>query len=378
MSADRRDELEHRPDDGPGDAVERHLRRPMSRRRFILRATQIGLAVGAAGIGVGGYLVQQRASPWDPSVFPPPARSRVAVVRAPRYEADLEGTVSDTLRLLGVDVRGMSVLLKPNIVEYDAASVINTDPRLVAATAAAMRSAGARKVVVGEGSGHRRDSHFIAGRSGLLELLGDVDVPFVDLNTAAVRRVALSSHFTSLGELWLPTPVTDADLVVSMPKLKTHHWGGVTLSLKNMFGTVPGRIYGWPKNVLHWAGLEQSIVDVAAAVRPQLAIVDGIVGMQGDGPIKGDAVDVGVIIAGTDPVAVDSTAARVMDVDPRRVGYLEQAGRFLGQLTPELIDQIGEDPEREMVPFELLPHFASLRIGAPQPSIDSDTDDVPA
>ena len=363
-------ELQRRADDGPGDAIERHLRKPLTRRRFLLRATQAGLALGAAGIGIGGYLVQQRASPWDASVFPTPGRSSVAVLRAPRYEADLEGVVANALRLLGVDVRGKSVLLKPNIVEFDPTTVINTDPRLVAATAAAMRSAGARQVTVGEGSGHRRDSHFIAGQSGLLDLLRDVDVPFVDLNTAAISRVQLDSHFTSLGELWLPAPVTEADLVVSMPKLKTHHWGGVTLSLKNMFGTVPGRIYGWPKNVLHWAGLEESILDVAAAVRPQLTIVDGIVGMQGDGPIKGSAVDVGVILAGTDPVAVDSTAARLMGIDAGRVGYLEEAGRFLGQLTPELIEQIGEDPEREAVNFELLPKFSSLRIGSPMPADD--------
>ena len=110
-------------------------------------------------------------------------------------------------------------------------------------------------MTVGEGSGHRRDTQFIAERSGLLDLLRDVDAPFVDLNTAPVRRVALDSQWTALGELWLPAPVLDADLVVSMPKLKTHHWGGVTLSLKNCFGMVPSRIYGWPKNVLHWAGL---------------------------------------------------------------------------------------------------------------------------
>jgi uncharacterized protein (DUF362 family) len=155
-----------------------------------------------------------------------------------------------------------------------------------------------------------------------------------------------------------------------MPKLKTHHWGGVTLSLKNMFGTVPGRIYGWPKNVLHWAGLEESILDVAAAVRPELAIVDGIMGMQGDGPIKGDPVDVGVIIAGMDPVAVDSTAARLMGIDPDRVSYLAEAGRFLGQLRPELIEQLGEEPEAEAVDFALLPQFSGLRIGSPAPAND--------
>ena len=364
------DSLEPREGDAPGDAVERLIRTRMSRRRLLIRGAQAALAAGAVGISVAGYLARQRPTPWDSSVFTPPGRSTVAVLRAAGYDADLEGTVKDALRLLDVDVRGKTILLKPNIVEFDPGAAINTDPRLVAATVAAMRSMGARSVTVGEGSGHRRDSQFIAVRSGLLDLLGDLDAPFVDLNTAAVRRVTLDTSFTSLGELWLPAPVIDADMVVSMPKLKTHHWGGVTLSLKNCFGVVPGRIYGWPKNVLHWAGLQESILDVAAAVRPDLAIVDGIVGMQGDGPIKGDAVNAGVIVVGTDPVAVDSTAARIMAINPERVRYLEEAGRFLGQLTPELVDQAGEDPERLAVPFELLPQFGSLRIGAPPPEDD--------
>ena len=350
--------------DGPGDAVECALRRPISRRKLLIRGAQITLAAGAAGIGIAGYLVQQRPSPWNAARFAPPGRSTVAVLRASGYGVDLEGHVRDALRLLGVEVRNLSVLLKPNIVEFDPGAAINTDPHLVAATVAAMRSMGARSVTVAEGSGHRRDTQYIADRSGLLDLLRDVDAPFVDLNTAPVRRVVLDSHFTELGELWLPTPILDADLVVSMPKLKTHHWGGVTLSLKNCFGMVPGRIYGWPKNVLHWAGMQGSILDVAGAVRPGLAIVDGIVGMQGNGPIQGDPVNAGVIVVGTDPVAVDSTAARLMQIDPERVSYLSDAGRFLGQLRPELIDQRGEDPERLAVAFDLMPDFAGLRIGA--------------
>ena len=100
----------------------------------------------------------------------------------------------------------------------------------------------------------------------------------MDLNHDAVRRVPLRSSFTRLGELYLPVTVLDAELFVSMPKLKTHHWAGVTLSMKNMFGIVPGSLYGWPKNILHWAGLEGSIVDLNAALDvPRFNIVDGIV-----------------------------------------------------------------------------------------------------
>lgn len=351
------------------DQIERYLRQKrLSRRRFLMRSAQAGLALGAAGITVAGILAQQQRSPWRSDAFAPLGRSRVAVLPAAGYDIDLERVLMDGLTLVEADVRGARVLLKPNMVEFDPASVINTDPRLVAATVAVMRRLGAREVIVGEGSGHRRDIQYILGRSGLRELLSDVDAGFVDLNTASLVRVGLDSHFTQLGELWLPEPVVNADIVVSMPKMKTHHWGGVTLSLKNCFGVVPGRVYGWPKNVLHWAGLEESIIDVAAAVRPDLAIVDGIVGMQGDGPIKGDAISVGVVIVGRDPVAVDSTAARLMTVDPERMRYLSEAGRFLGQLRPELIDQVGEDPERMAVAFELLPQFSGLRTGAPLPS----------
>ena len=358
-------EHEHPPKVDAEEAIQRVMQARLNRRRFLLRSAQVALAGGAAAIGVGGYLLQQRR-PWDASAFAPPGRAEVAVMRAASYDGDLEGTVREGLRVLGIDPRGASVLLKPNIVEFDPQAAINTDPRLVAATAAAFLAMGARTVTVGEGSGHRRDTQYIAGSSGLLDLLADVDTPFVDLNTAAVRRVPLQTSYTGLGELWLPTLVADADIVVSMPKLKTHHWGGVTLSLKNCFGTVPGRIYGWPKNVLHWAGLEQAIVDVAAAVRPDVVVVDGIIGMEGDGPIKGTSVHAGVVIVGSDPVAVDSTAAQVMGIDPHRVKYLEEAGRFLGQVIPERIRQVAEEPDRSAVPFQLLPQFSHLRIGAPR------------
>ena len=177
--------------------------------------------------------------------------------RATSYDGDLEGVVGEGLRAIGTDVRGARVVLKPNLVEFDRSTAINTDPRLVAAAVVALRRLGAADVVVGEGPGHRRDTQYVVTSSGLLEALDAVDARFVDLNTDAVARVPLHSRYTALGDLWLPRTIADADVVISMPKMKTHHWAGVTLSLKNCFGCVPGRVYGWPKNALHWAGLEQ-------------------------------------------------------------------------------------------------------------------------
>jgi uncharacterized protein (DUF362 family) len=208
---------------------------------------------------------------------------------------------------------------------------------------------------VSEAPGHRRDLQYVATRSGLLEALDEVGTPFLDLNTVPIRKVPLATRYTPLEHLWLPQTLLDADVVISMPKMKTHHWAGVTLALKNCFGCLPGRVYGWPKNVLHWVGIENSILDIAAAVRPTYAIVDGIVGMEGNGPISGNAIDAGVVVFGDDPVATDVIAATIMGVDPAEVGYLAEAGRFLGQFDRELISDTAEDPDRFATAFERPP-----------------------
>ncbi len=335
----------------------------MTRRQFLARAAVAGAGAAVAGFGAGSWWSTHRRH-WDASAFPPPGRPSVAVLRTASYDSDLEQIVLDGLRAVGADVAGKTVLLKPNLVEFDPGSAINTDPRLVAAAALAMKRLGAESVAVGEGPGHRRDTQFVVQASGMLEALAAAETPFVDLNTAPLLRRTLRSSFTSLGELWLPEPVVAADVVVSMPKMKTHHWAGVTLSLKNCFGCVPGRVYGWPKNALHWAGLEQSIIDVGAAVWPHLQIVDGIVGMQGNGPIQGNPVSAGVLVFGTDPVATDTVAARLMGIDPEKVTYLQQAARFLGQGHWDLIHHTGEDVERAAIDFAVLPRFDYLKVGS--------------
>jgi len=146
-----------------------------------------------------------------------------------------------------------------------------------------------------------------------------------------------------------------------MPKLKTHHWAGVTLSLKNMFGIVPGSCYGWPKNVLHWAGIDNSILDINAASRPDFAIVDGIVGMEGNGPIQGTPKRCGVLVFGDDPVAVDATCCRVMGLRPEKVKYLNAAGTLLGHLDAAKIRQLGETVASVRTPFAVLDAFKGLR-----------------
>jgi uncharacterized protein (DUF362 family) len=136
----------------------------------------------------------------------------------------------------------------------------------------------------------------------------------------------------------------------------------VTLSLKNMFGVVPGSVYGWPKNALHWAGINGSIVDINSSLPiPRFAIVDGIVGMEGNGPLQGQEKKSGVMVLGDDLVAVDATAARLMTIEPRQVRYLAAAGEFLGNVGYEQIEQIGENLEGHQQDFRVIEEFAHLK-----------------
>ena len=336
----------------------------MKRRDFVLRATAAVSAVAAGGaLSYDRWKQVHPTLPWQPQGFRQPGQSRVAIVRRTSYDASkLEEEVGRVVASFQLPVSGRRVVLKPNFVEYDPQGVINTNPALVGVVAQAFRQLGARSVIVAEGPGHRRDNAYLLSASGLLDMMRDLRVPYVDLNTDDVVRVVCRSNYSGLGELWLPRTIVDADLVVSMPKLKTHHWAGVTLSMKNLFGIMPGSVYGWPKNVLHQHGIEQSILDINAALpRAPFTIVDGIVGMEGNGPIQGTAVNSGVLIFGDDPVAVDATAARLMEVDPAKVMYLREAGRFLGNLDPARIVQIGESVKGNSRPFALLSQSADLR-----------------
>lgn len=333
----------------------------ISRRSFLLGSA--GAAAAAVAAAASHAFDAPSRIPGRRVVAPDRRRprARVAVVRATDYTGPLEHIVADGLRAIGADVRGASVVLKPNLVDVRPGAPINTDPRLVAATVLAVRRLGARHVIVADGPGDRRDTRYVLATSGLAEALEAVDAPFVDLNNDALVGRSLRTSFSSLGSLWLPRTITDADVVVSMPKMKTHHWAGATLSLKNCLGCVPGRVYGWPKNVLHVAGIDRTILDVASTVRPRYAIVDGVVGMQGDGPIHGTPVRAGVLVFGDDPVATDTIGATLMGIDPERIGYLAAAPRLLGQGDREDIVTEGEDVDRAAVPFELIAELSGLR-----------------
>jgi uncharacterized protein (DUF362 family) len=199
--------------------------------------------------------------------------------------------------------------------------------------------------------------------SGMDAALSGEKLRFVDLNYSEFRKVPNAGGLSALAGFTFPAAVADADLIVSMPKLKTHHWMGLTAAMKNLYGTLPGLIYGWPKNVLHYAGIPETVVDINASLPRRMAIVDGIVCMEGDGPILGSPKPLGLLAVGLNLPALDATLARVTGFDPRKVPYLALADGRLGPIADWSIVQRGERWQDLADPFAIvdLPHLRKMR-----------------
>src|SRR5439155_2757316 len=255
--------------------------------------------------------------------FRPPS-SRIVVLPADQYSNKLDQLVYEGIRLFNLNVHGKSVLLKPNIVEYIPGRPVNTDTQLIGAAAEAFLRLDAASVTVAEGPGHHRDTDLLLYETGLGDQLAHRKIPFVDLNRDEPLKTKLQANYSGLDHLWLPRTVLASDFVVSMPKVKTHHWTGVTLSMKNMFGIVPGSRYGWPKNILHWAGIHESVLDISATICPHFVIADGVVGMEGDGPLNGTPKNLNTILLSDDPVAADFRLARLLSIEPNSIKYLRE------------------------------------------------------
>jgi uncharacterized protein (DUF362 family) len=323
-----------------------------TRREFLITAA------GGLVLGMSGYFLwkEARIRRWDERAF---------IGKVPNYQADLKAVIRDGLRELRVsaaDIRGKRVLLKPNLVETIPGAVhINTHPLVVRGAVEAFLSLGAARVVVAEGPGHITDTLRVLDESGLEEILWEDRIPFIDLNRQNGYTVANAGGYSRLKSLTLPVCLKDFDIIVSMAKMKTHHWAGVTLSMKNLFGLMPGSFYGWPKNRLHWAGINGCIVDITATVQPQFAIVDGIVGMEGDGPIMGVPKHAGVLVMGRNLPAVDASCTRIMGIDPHRVESLSLAEGRLGPIRESQIHQVGEPIAAVRTPFLLLDKIPAQR-----------------
>ena len=302
----------------------------MNRRRFLKNTLA---AAGAAAAASG--LVSACGKKSSP---------QVALVACPDY-TQARRALEQAWSLLAEKpaVRGRRVLLKPNLIDYQAGLSINTDVAVIEAAIVLLKNLGAGAITVGESSGNRRDSRWVLEKSGVGKMLERHGVPFVDLNYDRVKEVPLKTNYGDLGKLYLPQTVLEAEMLISLPKMKCHHWTGVTLAMKNMFGTVPGVVYGWPKNILHWRNLHRIIVDLNATLPSHLCLLDGVVGMEGNGPLHGPTKKSGLLLLSNNALAADVAGLLLMGFNPHRLGYIQHAFKAkLGEIELEKIKVAGE------------------------------------
>ena len=291
--------------------------------------------------------------------------------------ADLRDVTREALALIGgisdVVRPGNRVFLKPNLaavgnepLPYNAVAWgVSTKPEIIATVAEECLLAGASQVVIGEAGQSALINFGTKTVAGVEDAVGAVTLDGASdlgkeverLNTRFGRkRVLLKSlntetpywglfsSITNLRWLAVSSHVLEADVVISLPVLKTHHLTATTLSIKNFYGVTPISLYGSPRLKGHDAdlGIEQVIIDLFKAIRPHLAVIDGSVGAEGEapnvGPEEGRTVDVSqrlggyLVLASTDLLAADATASRIIGMDPDAIRYIWMgAQQGLGQ-----------------------------------------------
>jgi uncharacterized protein (DUF362 family) len=263
---------------------------------------------------------------------------------------DIRGAVRQAVGLVGGIGRyvrpGDRVMVKPNLVSpLDWRSGAITNPWVTAAVVEAAREAAAAEVIIAEGTTIGLDASEVFEATGYRELASQLGVELVDLNSApkvlveVPRGIALKSlHVTRLA--------LEVDVVINVPVMKTHNQTTVTLALKNMKGVLPPE----GKRKDHFVGLDQAIADMNTILRQTLIVVDGIVGQERNGPVFGDPVQLGLVLAAGNAVAADATSARVMGFDPERIEHISlSAALGLGPLDD--IEILGEPIEAVRRPF---------------------------
>ncbi|MGB9959244.1 MAG: DUF362 domain-containing protein [Candidatus Bathyarchaeales archaeon] len=282
--------------------------------------------------------------------------SRVAIVKGLN---PVESTVK-ALRMIEADLDTVlraekPVLIKPNYINAEHPSTgITTDSRVVEGVVKFLKEHRKGDILIGEGSGFA-DTFQAFTNAGIDKVGERWNVKLVDLNKDAFVEVYPPNPL-SLKRVKVAKTALEST-VVSVPKLKLHKMATVTLGLKNMMGALA------VKGKMHNGHLHENIADLASALKPSLTVIDGIIAGEGH-ETSGNPVEMNLVIAGADPVAVDAVGAAVMGVPPTEVKHLVLAEKKgLGTCRLEKIEVVGEQIEnvrrnfRRSFVSKVLSHF---------------------
>lgn len=285
--------------------------------------------------------------------------SKVAIIRCSDYDRKrVFDAVREAIDLIGgieAYVKpGMRVLLKPNLLSARAPEdAVDTHPEVVRAVARLVKIAGGRVRIGDSPGGYGKNIDVVFEKSGMKKMAGEENIELVKFTSSKfVHGFPISRQ------------VLDADRVISIPKLKTHVVTVLTAAVKNTYGCVTGLF----KAECHSRSPREEefakiIAKVHSLVKPALTIVDGIVGLEGDGPAAGRPRKLGLVVAGADAVAIDSCIAKLIGLEPLDISVTKEAFKMgLGEAHLPDIEVLGCPLKDAAVKNFKMPQTAALRI----------------
>lgn len=272
---------------------------------------------------------------------------KVVITKTQDSQKIIEINLRDSLEILGFEVSDNDrIVIKPNLCDFRPAwEGGTTDPRIVEAFIKIIREKASPEITVVE-SDHAvatADEEF--ERMGYTEMAQRLGVNLLNLSNDKRFDVALEGHYFET--LKSTETLLRATKIISIAKLKTHSQQKITCNMKNLFGLLPEKY----KSKYH-PFMSEVLVDLAEFYKP-FCIVDGIVGMEGSGPSDGERKEAGVIIVGSNPVAVDAAAARLMGFNPGSIPNLNYAKKMkIGTIHPQIIG------DNSVSKFEFIPFYS--------------------
>jgi len=271
--------------------------------------------------------------------------SKVSIVRCSEYGKDLiREKVKESVDLLGgihsFVKPGERVLIKPNLLKArPPEAAVTTHPEVVRAAICLVREAGGAPIV-GDSPGLGEEADVLR-RSGILAVMEEEGVPIADFSDSVKIKGSGRFHHFEIARC-----AAEADAIINLPKLKTHAMMVVTGAVKNLFGCIPGKKkVQWHFNTgIDHDSFARMLVELSMLLRPRLTIIDAVTAMEGNGPGSGDPRNIGLILAGEDPVSLDVLAGVIVGLPPLHLPIIRAArAARIGETRVEDIRIFGED-----------------------------------
>ncbi|MFZ5987493.1 MAG: DUF362 domain-containing protein [Bacillota bacterium] len=271
--------------------------------------------------------------------------SKVAVIRCESYDYNIvKSAVARGLKLIGGPLAfarpGEKILLKPNLLSADPPERCSTThPSVFKAVAESFKDAGINLTYGDSPAFHKPLT--AALKAGIEQAARELDITLADFQNG--KEVFFEEAIQNK-KFIIANGVLESDGLISLPKLKTHGLARMTGCIKNQFGCIPGPLKGeFHVRIPDAIDFSKMLVDLNAFIKPRLYVMDGVVAMEGNGPRGGTPKNMNVILLSSDPVALDATVCRLINLDPEFVPttrFGKEAG--LGTYSEEEIEIVGD------------------------------------